>query len=156
MIGNQGAPVALSWTIMPRRRAMAEHPHEGRVIPVDQALGDDANPRATLMPMSLDEVNDYLYDESRPAEERVDRLREISDNLAGLEASDVGSDVDALRDEVNAAIAALEGADRAAPDDAATSFDPAEHIESQSPDDDEALSRITGEDDNEGYEDKPE
>jgi hypothetical protein len=58
--------------------------------------------------------------------------------------------------KARAAIAALEGADRAAPDDAATSFDPAEHIESQSPDDDEALSRITGEDDNEGYEDKPE
>ena len=131
---------------------MAEHPHEGRVIPVDQALGDEANPRATLMPMSLDEVNDYLYDESRPAEERLDRLREISDNLAGLEASDV----DTLRDEVQAAIAALEGAGRAAPEDAATSFDPADHIESQSPDDDDAISRITGEPDNEGYEDKPE
>lgn len=134
---------------------MAEHPHEGRVIPVDQALGDDANPTAALMPMSLDEVNDYLYDESRPTEERLDRLREISNNLAGLEASDVGSDIDALRDEVDAAIAALEGADRSAPEDAATSFDPADHIESQSPDDEEAISRITGETDNEGYEDKP-
>lgn len=134
---------------------MAEHPHEGRVIPVDRALGDDANPTAALMPMSLDEVNDYLYDESRPAEERLDRLREISDNLAGLEASDVGNDIDALRDEVNAAIAALEGANRAAPDDAATSFDPADHIESQSPDDEEAISRTTGETDNEDYEDKP-
>lgn len=134
---------------------MAEHPHEGRVIPVDQALGDDANPMAALMPMSLDEVNDYLYDESRPTEERLDRLREISNGLAGLEASDVGSDIDALRDEVDAAIAALEGAERSAPEDAATSFDPADHIESQSPDDEAAISRITGETDNEGHEDKP-
>lgn len=133
---------------------MAEHPHEGRVIPVDEATGDDANPLAALMPMSLDEINDYLYDESRPTEERLDRLREISRNLAGLEASDVGSDVDALRDEVDAAIATLEGAERTAPDGAAESFDPADHIESQSPDDEDAISRITGEADNEGYEDK--
>lgn len=125
---------------------MGEHPHEGRVIPVDEAMGDDANPLAALMPMSLDEVNDYLYDESRSAEERLDRLREISQNLAGLEASDVGSDVDALRDEIEAAIAALEGAERAAPEDAATSYDPADHLESQSPDDEDAIARITGED----------
>ncbi|WMT91755.1 hypothetical protein [Pelagibacterium sp. H642] len=126
---------------------MAEHPHEGRVVPVDQAMGDDANPLAALMPMSLDEINDYLYDESRPAEERLDRLREIRDNLAGLEASDVGSDVDALRDEVAAAIASLEGAELSAPDDAATSFDPADHIEAQSPDDEDTITRITGEED---------
>ncbi|WP_417583929.1 hypothetical protein [Pelagibacterium sp.] len=134
---------------------MAEHPHEGRVIPVDQALGDDANPTAALMPMSVDEVNDYLYDDSRPTEERLDRLREISAGLIGLAASDAGSDIDTLRDEVNAAIAALEGAERSAPRDAATSFDPADHIESQSPDDEDAISRITGEADNQGYEDKP-
>lgn len=125
---------------------MAEHPHEGRVIPVDEATGDDANPLAALMPISLDEINDYLYDESRSTEERLDRLREISQNLAGLEASDVGSDVDALRDEIEAAIAALEGAERAAPEDAATSYDPADHLESQSPDDEDAIARITGED----------
>lgn len=133
---------------------MAEHPHEGRVVPVDQAMGDDANPLAALMPMSLDEINDYLYDQSRPAEERLDRLREIRDNLAGLEASDVGSDVDALRDEVASAIAALEGAELSAPDDAATSFDPADHLEAQSPDDEEAIARITGEDDTEDYGDE--
>ncbi len=134
---------------------MAEHPHEGRVIPVDQALGDDANPLAALMPMSLDEVNDYLYDETRPAQERLDRLREIRDALGGLEASDTMGDVDALRGEVDAAIATLEDADRAAPQDAANAFDPGDHIEAQSPDDEDAISRITGEDDNAGYEDKP-
>jgi len=125
---------------------MAEHPHEGRVIPVDEAMGDDANPLAALMPMSLDEINDYLYDESRPTGERLDRLREISGKLAGLEASDVGSDIDALRDEVDAAIATIEGAERTAPGEATESFDPADHIESQSPDDEDAISRITGED----------
>jgi len=125
---------------------MAEHPHEGRVIPVDEAMGDDANPLAALMPMSLDEINDYLYDESRPTGERLDRLREISGKLAGLEASDVGSDVDALRDEVDAAIATIEDAERTAPGEATESFDPADHIESQSPDDEDAISRITGED----------
>lgn len=125
---------------------MAEHPHEGRVIPVDEAMGDDANPLAALMPMSLDEINDYLYDESRPTGERLDRLREISGKLAGLEASDVGSDIDALRDEVDAAIATIEGAERTASGEATESFDPADHIESQSPDDEDAISRITGED----------
>lgn len=129
---------------------MAEHPHEGRVIPVDRALGDDANPMPTLMPLSLDEINDYLYDESRPASERLDRLRAIASDLEGLDATDVGSDIDALRDEIEAAIAALEGADREASDDAATSFDPADHIESFSPDDEDGISRITGEETDDG------
>ena len=126
---------------------MAEHPHEGRVIPVDEATGDDANPLAALMPISLDEINDYLYDESRSTEERLDRLREISQNLAGLEASDVGNDIDALRNEVDAAIATIEGAERTASDSAVESFDPADHLESQSPDDEDAIARITGEED---------
>lgn len=126
---------------------MAEHPHEGRVIPVDQAMSDDANPLAALMPISLDEVNDYLYDESRSSEERLDRLREIRDSLAGLDASDTMGDIDALRGEIDGAIATLEDSDRSAPDDAANSFDPADHIEAQSPDDDDAIARITGEDD---------
>lgn len=126
---------------------MAEHPHEGRVIPVDQAMGDDANPMAALMPISIDEVNDYLYDESRPAEERLDRLREIRDELSGLDASDTMGDVHSLRGEIERAIATLEDSDRSAPEDAATSFDPSDHIEAQSPDDEDAIARITGEDD---------
>lgn len=125
---------------------MAEHPHEGRVIPVDQAMGDDANPLAALMPMSLDEINDYLYDESRSAGERLDRLREIRDQLAGLDASDTMGDVHTLRGEIDKAIATLQDSDRSAPDDAATSFDPGDHIEAQSPDDEDAIARITGED----------
>lgn len=125
---------------------MSEYPHEGRVVPVDQATGDDANPLAALMPYSVDEVNDYLYDESRGAEERVARLREIRDALAGLDASDVMDDVAALRREVDDAIATLEDADRSAPLDAANAFDPADHIEAQSPDDEDAIARITGED----------
>ena len=135
---------------------MAEHPHEGRVIPVDQAMGDDANPLAALMPVSIDEVNDYLYDESRPAQERLDRLREMRDALAGLDASDTMSDVESLRAELDAAIATLEDSELSAPEDAATSFDPADHIEAQSPDDEDAISRITGEEDNTGAEEDSE
>ncbi len=134
---------------------MAEYPHEGKVTPVDQAIGDDANPMAALMPMSVDEVNDYLYDESRPAEERLTRLREIRDSLAGLDASDTMGDIEALRAEVDEAIGTLEGAEAAAPDDAATAFDPGDHLEAQSPDDEDAIERITGEDDPQGYENKP-
>src|SRR5690554_5425798 len=125
---------------------MAEHPHEGRVMPVDSAMGDDANPLAAQSPVSLDEVNDYLYDESRPAAERLDRLREMRDSLAGLDAADMRDDVETVRAEIAAAIAALEDGERSAPDDAANAFDPADHIEAQSPDDDDAIDRITGED----------
>lgn len=124
---------------------MAEHPHEGRVIPVDQAMGDDANPLSALAPMSLDEINDYLYDETRPAQERLDRLREVRDALSGLEASDAMGDVEALRDQVAAAIEAIEAGERSAPDDADIAFDPDDHIDAQSPDDEDAISRITGE-----------
>lgn len=124
---------------------MAEHPHEGRVVPIDQALGDDANPLAALAPYSIDEINDYLYDEHRPAAERLDRLSDIRDGLAGLDAADVMGDVAALRREVEAAIATLQDADRSAPQDAASAFDPDDHIEAQSPDDEDAIARITGE-----------
>lgn len=134
---------------------MPEHPHEGRVMPVDSALGDDANPLPAQMPISADEINDYLYDESRPAEERLDRLREIRDSLAGLDASDTSNDVESLRGEVDAAIMALEGGERSAPEDAARAFDPEDRIDTQSPDDEDAISRVVGEEDIDGYEDKP-
>src|SRR5690554_8187139 len=120
---------------------MAEHPHEGRVMPVDSAMGDDANPLTAQSPISLDEVNDYLYDESRPAAERLDKLREMRDGLAGLDATDMRDDVETVLAEINAAIVALEDGNRGATQDAANTFDPADHSEAQSPDDDDARER---------------
>lgn len=125
---------------------MPDHLDEGRVVPVDQALGDDANPLAALAPMSIDEINDYAYDESRPTEERIERLREMRDDLAGLDASDVGSDVHELMREIDSAIEMLRRGEREAPLDAASDFDPDDHLESYSPDDVDGIARITGED----------
>jgi hypothetical protein len=129
---------------------MPQHPHEGRVLPVDPASGDDANPMAAFEPITQDEIDDYLYDESRPAAERVDRLRALREQFEGLPASDVGGDMKVLIGQIDAAIDTLSRADDEAPLDAATAYDPADHLDALSPDDEDAIERITGEDEEEG------
>lgn len=123
---------------------MPEHPHEGRVIPVDPATGDDTNPLPGVMPLSLDEVDDYLYDESRPTEERIERLNALRDNLLGLAASDLSGDTRALIEQIDGAVATLMRGEETAPEDAAVLMDPADHLESYSPDDEEGIENLAG------------
>jgi hypothetical protein len=111
--------------------------HPGHVLPQDTAPGD-ANEEVIIgQPVSLNEVDDLLYGEDRPADLRLDRLRELADDMRARAAGVT------LR-ELERAITTLEARDR----DARPGMvfdDPLDHRETLAPDSDE-LEEIEEED----------
>jgi|GEM_PF-473508 len=123
--------------------------HRGSILPQDIDPGDFVDLTNTSQPITLSEVEDLLYGEDRPAEERLDRLREFREILVARDAGDVAdNDTAALLGEIDTAIERLGGTldqDRDETDDdfialgGAMDRDPSDHRETLSPDDDELL-----------------
>jgi hypothetical protein len=113
-------------------------------------------------PISLAEIEDLLYGEEIPAEERLERLREFRDQMQDQESTDFGdNDAQSLMGEIDRAITRLSGAthefedpeDLAFDDAIAVDLDPVDHRETLAPDDDVLLD--LEEADEESMEDDP-
>ncbi|HEY4199235.1 MAG TPA: hypothetical protein VGM83_01620 [Devosiaceae bacterium] len=115
---------------------MSQFNHQGQILPETSNISDNGDEPGIAQPVSEAEIDELLYGEDRPVEERVARLREFRDDLLEREPADFGDgDPQALIAEINRAIAKLEQAS----DDGEgmpASFDPLEHRETMSPDDD--------------------
>lgn len=124
---------------------MSQLNHVGSVLPQNSGLDDDAYQPAIAQPVSQAEIEEFLYGENRPAEERIARLREFREELTARENADLGDDdPHALRAEIDRAIASLE-APAGLGDVAMLDDDPLDHRETLSPDSDE-LESINEED----------
>ena len=89
-------------------------------------------------PLSQAEIDELLYSDEFPREERLARLRQVRLDLSEQEASDFGSDdPGALLGMVNGAIAALESDVGESMDAASVDHNPEDHRETLSPDSDE-------------------
>jgi hypothetical protein len=132
------------------------HDHHGSMVPQETNF-DNADQPGIAQPYTQSEVEDLLYGDDRPASERLARLRELRDESAIRESGDWGDqdpaamldELDRAIDELSATIANSEDNDDFA--GLATTFDhdPADRLDSLSPDDDEARHAIEG--DEEGY-----
>ena len=117
--------------------------HPGRVLPQDLVPPDGGGDMLSAMPVSQAEIEDLLYGEDRPAEERIDRLAEIAETLRNSEQADFGdNDPGKLLGEIDSAIARLRGAidrdpDQITDDEPTMDDDPLNHRETLSPDSDE-------------------
>jgi hypothetical protein len=116
--------------------------HPGRVVAQDVIPPDGSGESLTALPISQAEVDELLYGEDRPAQERLMRLQEIAEQLRGEEPGDFGDgDPKALLGEIEEAIARLSGDMERDPDleydEVATDDDPLNHRETLSPDSDE-------------------
>jgi hypothetical protein len=117
--------------------------HPGRVLPQDIVPPDGSGDSITATPVSQAEIEDLLYGEDRPAEERIDRLAEIADSLRTQEPGDFGSnDPASLIGEIENAIARLRAGTERDPgmitdDEPTMDDDPLNHRETLSPDSDE-------------------
>jgi hypothetical protein len=120
--------------------------HLGHVLPQDTRPGD-ANEEVNVgQPVSLNEVEDLLYGDDRPAEQRLERLRELADELRARAAGDIADDdAGAVLGEVERAIATLEAKSQFVGEPGARDEDPLDHRETLAPDSDE-LEEIEEED----------
>ena len=125
--------------------------HPGHVLPQDITPPDGWGEMNAAQPVSSAEIEDLLYGEDRPAEERLARLREIADELRQMEPADFGDDdPGVLLGQIDEAIARLSGGIDRDPqvvfDEVSTDDDPLAHRETLSPDSDE-LETIEEQDD---------
>ncbi|WP_449395881.1 hypothetical protein [Devosia riboflavina] len=137
---------------------MAQMHHRGTLVPQETNF-DNADQAGIAQPYSQSEIEDLLYGDDRPVDERLARLREMRDESAIRERGDWGDeDPAAMLDELDRAIEELSG-DREASDDNfgvadAVLDDPANHSHALSPDDVDALEQLAGEsleDDEDGF-----
>src|SRR5688572_2024508 len=127
-------------------RHMRPSNHPGHILPQDTQPGD-ANEEVNLgQPVSLTEIEDLLYGDDRPAEHRLERLRELAEELRTRAAGDIADDdTGAVLQEVERAIATLETKSQFVGEPGALDEDPLAHRETRSPDSDE-LEEIEEED----------
>ncbi len=126
------------------------HDHPGSLVPQETNF-DNADTPGIAQPYSQSEIEELLYGDDRPVEDRVARLREMRDELAARESGDFGDeDPAAMLDEIERAIEELQGdadnLDETGDTAAVMSADPADHLDALSPDDVEAREALTGED----------
>lgn len=137
---------------------MAQMHHRGTLVPQETNF-DNADQAGIAQPYSQSEIEDLLYGDDRPVEERLARLREMRDESAIRESSDWGDeDPAAMLDELDRAIEELSGDAEASDDNFgladAVLDDPANHSHALAPDDVDALERLAGEsleDDEDGF-----
>ena len=78
------------------------------VVPVDQMVGGDGDTPGLSQPITVDEIQDVLMSDE-PVEQRRNRLMEMRDDLVARSSGDQGREFEPLLDEVNGAIATLDG-----------------------------------------------
>lgn len=125
---------------------MAEPSNSETVVSQELDIGEDGdiNDLGLEETISQTEIDDLLYSDAVPVNERLERLIEIRDLLASRRVSEIADDdASGLLVEVGRAIDELQGSlderadepDAYTPLDAPLDIDPSEHIETLSPDD---------------------
>jgi hypothetical protein len=137
---------------------MTQLHHHGTMMPQETSF-DNADQPGIAQPFTQTEVEELLFGDDRPVEERLDRLREMRSEAIARQSADWGDDDPAaLLSEIDRAIEelAMDSADADATSDYANLSAPLEweaDLESLSPDDVDARAAIEGdadEDDDSG------
>jgi len=113
--------------------------HIDRTVESQDTRSNDGTDQVLMVnPISQTEIDELLYSDEFPREERLERLRYYRDELSAREASDFGlDDPGALLGQVELAIAALEEGGGESMDPASVDHNPEDHRETLSPDSDE-------------------
>jgi len=125
------------------------HLHHRDGVVSQETNFDNADQAGIAQPYSQSEIDDLLYGDGSPVEDRLARLREIRDEAAIRESGDFGDeDPASMLSALDRAIEELSG-DSAASDDNleladVVVDDPADHSHTLSPDDVEALEELSG------------
>jgi hypothetical protein len=127
------------------------NPRHGTILPQSNGFDGSEDSPGIAQPISQSEIEDLLYNDERPVDERIDRLRELRDEAAIRASGDNGSDAWILLRELENALdlliqdeEAADGNSEFAVFDAAYEVDPADHLEALSPDDEDGRLAIEG------------
>lgn len=131
---------------------MCPNQHKGLVLPQETGLDDEAYQPGGGASVSQSEIEDLLYADDRPLGERLDRLREIRDEVRVRASMDfAGDDQRRLCVELDEAIGQLALRHGLS---AAFDHDPRDHREALAPDSDE-LAELRDEDEATGWDEAP-
>jgi len=132
------------------RQIMVQHHHNpGSIVPQETSF-DNSDTPGIAQPYSQTEIEELLYGDDRPVEDRLARLRDMRDELIARESGDFGDeDPAAMIEELDRAMAELQrdaqNADETGSADALMSADPADHLDALAPDDVDARDALIGE-----------
>jgi len=132
------------------RQIMVQHHHNpGSIVPQETSF-DNSDTPGIAQPYSQTEIEELLYGDDRPVEDRLARLRDMRDELVTRESGDFGDeDPAAMIEELDRAMAELQrdaqNADETGSADALMSADPADHLDALAPDDVDARDALIGE-----------
>jgi len=108
------------------------------LIAEDTPAGNDGDLPGFAQPVTQTEIEELLYGDDWPIEDRLARLREMREELADLEAPDFGDeDPLVLVGSIDEAIARLTGLAGEGMDPTSIDHDPSAHRETLAPDSDE-------------------
>lgn len=112
--------------------------HPGRILPQDTGPGDAEDEVLPGLAISVGEVQELLYGDDRPVEARIDRLRELAEELRAWATGEVAdTDAASLLSEIEWAIGELQAKRGHSSEPGALAVDPLEHRETLAPDSDE-------------------
>lgn len=112
--------------------------HPGRILPQDTGPGDAEDEVIPGLAISMGEVEELLYGDDRSVEARVDRLRELAEELRAREAGEVAdNDAETLLAEIERAIGELQSKGGRSGEPGAFDVDPLAHRETLAPDSEE-------------------
>lgn len=126
------------------------NPRHGTLLP--QVSDPDDDPPGIALPISQTEIEDLVYTDERPIDERIDRLREMREEAMVQASAGVrGGDARILVRELNRAIDMLTSDEDEADEtsdfaalEGAYEIDPADHLDTLSPDDEDGRLAIEG------------
>lgn len=131
------------------------HGHPGSLVPQETSF-DNADTPGIAQPYSQSEIEDLLFGDDRPAQDRIARLQEMRAEAIARESGDFGGrDPASILEEIDRAIEQLQGdldnAEATGDFDISSIRDPQDHLDALAPDDVEAREALIGEE--EFYED---
>ncbi|MER0237904.1 hypothetical protein [Fulvimarina sp. MAC8] len=114
---------------------------EADIVPVDQAVGGDADNPGITQPVTQDEIDDILNNQTMPIEERQMRLEELRSRIGTRENADRGDDMSAIEMQLSEALGLLADGGHTYSTAEGVGMDPAGRADARSPDDERSLGR---------------
>lgn len=105
------------------------------VLPLDTAVGDDADTPGISQPFTQAEIEDLVNDTTMPIEERVERLHGMAETLGTREEMDRGGEFDPLIEQINEALGLLADGGHTYGTPESVGLDPEYRSDARAPDD---------------------